>query len=143
MPPQKMRAESGMSRYLKGRGFALQIVAAQLLATLAISALGFAISKQIAFSLFAGGIICVTANLWLALVAFRPRLGAPPQKMLAAFYTGELGKFVITALMFLLAFKQIGFLKEAAYAATMILAYVMVQAIAWLYPLVRSHLGRH
>jgi ATP synthase protein I len=110
---------------------------------LAISALGFAISKQIAFSLFAGGIICVTANLWLALVAFRPRLGAPPQKMLAAFYTGELGKFVITALMFLLAFKQIGFLKEAAYAATMILAYVMVQAIAWLYPLVRSHLGRH
>ena len=137
-----MRAESRMSRYLKGRDFALQTVAVQLLVTLALSALGLAINKQIAISLFAGGIICVTANLWLALVAFRPRLGAPPQKMLAAFYTGEFGKFVITALMFLLAFKQIGFLKEAAYAATIILAYVMVQVIAWLYPLVRSPGGR-
>ncbi|MEN0037370.1 MAG: ATP synthase subunit I [Cellvibrio sp.] len=126
-----------MSRYLKGRDFALQTVAVQLLVTLAISAMGLAVNNQIAISLFAGGIICVTANLWLALVAFRPQMGAPPQKMLAAFYTGELGKFVITALMFLLAFKQIGFLKEAAYAATMILAYVMIQVVAWISPLVR------
>jgi ATP synthase protein I len=128
-----------MSRYLKGRDLALQTVAVQLLVTLAISAMGLAVNSQIAISLFAGGIICVTANLWLALVAFRPALGAPTQKMLAAFYTGELGKFVITALMFLLAFKHIGFLKEAAYAATMILAYVIIQVIAWINPLVRRH----
>lgn len=132
-----------MSRYLKGRGFALQTVAAQLLATLVFSTLALAVNSQIAISLFAGGIICVTANLWLALVAFRPALGAPPQKILAAFYVGELGKFVITALLFLLAFKKIALLTHAPYAATMILAYVLVQAIAWLYPLVRSHLGRH
>ncbi len=131
-----------MSRYLKGRGFALQTVAAQLLATLTLSALALAINNQIAISLFAGGIICVTANLWLALVAFRPALGAPPQKILAAFYVGELGKFVITALLFLLAFKKIALLTHAPYAATMILAYVLVQAIAWLYPLVRSPAGR-
>jgi len=131
-----------MSRYLKGRGFALQTVAAQLLATLALGAMALAINTQIAISLFAGGIICVTANLWLALVAFRPPLGAPTQKILAAFYVGELGKFVITALLFLLAFKQIALLKSAPYAATMILAYVLVQAIAWLYPLIRSPDGR-
>jgi ATP synthase protein I len=131
-----------MSRYLKGRGFALQTVAAQLVATLAISSLALAINTQIAISLFAGGIICVTANLWLALVAFRPPLGAPTQKILAAFYVGELGKFVITALLFLLAFKKIALLTHAPYAATMILAYVLVQAIAWLYPLVRSPAGR-
>ena len=132
-----------MSRYLKGRGFALQTVAAQLLATLAISALALAINNQIAISLFAGGIICVTANLWLALVTFRPPLGASPQKILAAFYVGELGKFVITALLFLLAFKQFALFQHATYAATMILAYVLVQAIAWLYPLVRSPAGSH
>ena len=131
-----------MSRYLKGRGFALQTVVIQLLATLAISSLAFAVNNQIAISLFAGGIICVAANLWLALVAFRPPLGAPTQKILAAFYVGELGKFVITALLFLLAFKQIALFKNAPYAATMILAYVLVQAIAWLYPLVRSPAGR-
>ena len=131
-----------MSRYLKGRGFALQTVAAQLLATLALGAMALAINTQIAISLFAGGIICVTANLWLALVAFRPPLGAPTQKILAAFYVGELGKFVITALLFLLAFKKIALLTHAPYAATMILGYVLVQAIAWLYPLVRSPAGR-
>jgi ATP synthase protein I len=142
MPPKKKRAKFRMSRYLNGRGFALQTIAAQFLATLLISALALAINIQAAISLFAGGIICVTANVWLALVAFRPVLGAPTQKILAAFYVGELGKFVITAVLFLLAFKQIALLKSAPYAATMILAYVMVQAIAWLYPLLRSPGGR-
>lgn len=98
-----------MSRYLKGRGLALRTVATQMVLTLVVAAAALAISVPIAVSILIGGIIGVTANLWLALVVFRPRLGAPPQKMLAAFYTGELGKFVITALMFLLAFKQIGF----------------------------------
>lgn len=128
-----------MSRYLKGRGFALQTVAAQLTFTLVAAATGLAVSVPIAVSILIGGNIGVVANLWLALVVFRPQLGAPPQKMLAAFYTGELGKFVITALLFLLAFKQIGFLGEAAYAATMILAYVMIQVVAWIYPLVRRN----
>lgn len=128
-----------MSRYLKGRGLALQTVAAQLVVTLVAAATALAISYPIAVSIFIGGFIGVAANLWLTLVAFRPRLGASPQKMLAAFYTGELGKFVIVALMFLLAFKHIGFLKEAVYAATMILAYVLIQVITWIYPLVRRH----
>ena len=131
-----------MSRYLKGRGLVLQTVAVQLLATLVISALAILGDRNIAISMFAGGIICVTANLWLALVAFRPPLGASPQKILAAFYVGELGKFVITALLFLLVFKQIALFQHATYAASMILAYVVVQAIAWLYPLVRSPAGR-
>lgn len=126
-----------MSRYLKGRGLALRTVATQMVLTLVVAAAALAISVPIAVSILIGGIIGVTANLWLALAVFRPRLGAPPQKMLAAFYTGELGKFVITALMFLLAFKQIGFLKEAAYAATMILAYVMIQVVTWISPLLR------
>ena len=128
-----------MSRYLKGRDLALQTVAAQLALTLVAAATALVISQLIAFSIFIGGIIGVIANLWLALVAFSPKLGEPPQKMLSAFYTGELGKFLITALMFLLAFKQIGFLKEAAYAAIMILAYVMIQVVAWIYPLVHRH----
>lgn len=132
-----------MSRYIKGRGIALNVVITQFVVTLVIGAAGLAINQQIAIALFAGGIICVIANLWLVLVAFRPPLGASPQKILAAFYVGELGKFVITALLFLLAFKQIALLKHAPYAATMVLAYVLVQAIAWLYPLVRSPAGRH
>ena len=52
-----------MSRYLKGRGFALQTVAAQLLATLAISALALAIDHQIAISLFAEQATVRTGNV--------------------------------------------------------------------------------
>ena len=126
-----------MSRYLKGRDIALQTVAAQLVLTLVAAATALAINDSVAISILIGGIIGVTANLWLALIAFRPALGAPTQRMLAAFYMGEFGKFIITAMLFLLAFKQIGFLKEAAYAATMIMAYVIVQVIAWTYPLMR------
>ena len=126
-----------MSRYLKGRDIALQTVAAQLVLTLVAAATALAINDSVAISILIGGMIGVTANLWLALIAFRPALGAPTQRMLAAFYMGEFGKFIITAVLFLLAFKQIGFLKEAAYAATMIMAYVIVQVIAWTYPLMR------
>jgi ATP synthase protein I len=132
---QKWRAT--VSRYLKGREFALQAVLAQLCFTLTLSAAGLAVNNQIALSLLCGGIISVAANSWLVLMAFRPPLGAPAQKILASFYVGGLGKFIITALLFLLAFKQFVFLKNASYAAVMILAYVIVQAVAWIYPLVR------
>lgn len=131
-----------MSQHLNGRSFAFQIVAAQFVVTLLIGLVGLAINQKIAIALCTGGFICVAANVWLALVAFRPPLGASTSKILAAFFVGELGKFVITAVLFLLAFNQIALFKNASYAATMILAYVLVQAIAWLYPLVRSSVER-
>lgn len=127
-----------MSRYLKSRVFALQILVAQTVLILVISASALSISYPIAISIFLGGVINLTANAWFTLVAFRHQLGASPQKVLAGFYTAELGKFFITALLFFFAFKQIGFLKEPAYAMTLILAYVIVQAMAWIYPLMRN-----
>ncbi len=126
-----------MSRYLKGRDFALQTLLAQLCVTLALGAAGLAANYQIAISLLCGGIISATANSWLVLMAFRPPLGASAQKIVASFYLGALGKFVITVMMFLLAFTQFVFLQQAGFAAVMILAYVIVQAVTWIYPLVR------
>jgi ATP synthase protein I len=127
-----------MSRYLKGRGYALQIVASQFLLALVLGITGLAFNFQVAISLLLGGMICVSANLWLALVAFRPALGEAPQKILAAFYVGEFGKFIITALLFLLAFSSVGFLKTPSNAALTILAYVITQAMTWVYPLLRK-----
>ena len=126
-----------MSRYLKGRDLALQAVLAQLCFTLVLGAAGLAANNQIAISLLCGGIISAAANGWLVLMAFRPPLGTPAQKIVASFYVGAMGKFIITALLFLLAFKQFAFLTSALYAAVMILAYVIVQSIVWIYPLVR------
>lgn len=139
MPPQKKwGANNTVSRYLKGREFALQIVAGQLLVTLLLGVIGLFFNDQSAVSLVIGGMICVSANLWLALVVFRPALGEPPPKMLMALYVGELGKFIITAVLFLMAFKLVEFLKAPAYATLTILAYVITQAIVWVYPLLKK-----
>ena len=94
-----------MSRYLKGRDYALKLVAAQFALSLLMGAVGSAVTQKVGLSLMIGGAISVAANTWMALVAFRPQLSAPVAKMLIAFYLGEMGKFVVTALLFLLAFK--------------------------------------
>jgi ATP synthase protein I len=120
-----------MSSYLNGRAWALRAVVIQLLLALLMSAAGFAFNHQIAISLLLGGMIGVLANTWLALVAFRPALGQPGEKMLMAFYLGEFGKWLITLLLFLLVFKHIGFIKEFVHTLLMLLAYVITQIAAW------------
>lgn len=127
-----------MSRYLKGRGYALQLVATQFSIALFVGAAGFLHSHQVATSLFVGGMICVLANLWLALVVFRPPLGAPTGKILSAFYIGEIGKFIITALLFLIVLKKTALLQDAAHALAFLLGYVSTQAVVWLYPLLKK-----
>lgn len=124
----------------RGRAFALEIVAAQVIVSLGLSLLGLPFSKQVAIVILSGGMMCSLANLWLAIVAFRPALGKPPGQMLAAFYVGEIGKFVITALLFLIAFKYVALFRQAKYALLIFVAYALVQSTVWVYPLVRSRL---
>jgi ATP synthase protein I len=124
----------------RGRAFALEIVAAQIVVTLGLSLLGFLVSVQAAIAILSGGMICSLANCWLAIAAFRPALGKPPGQMLAAFYSAELGKFVIIAALFLLLFKKITLFKQPLYALIMFTAYAMVQCSAWVYPLARRKL---
>jgi ATP synthase protein I len=139
MPPLKTGSNIiAMSRYLDGRKYALLLVANQLLAAVIVSTIGLVFSYQVALSLFLGGMICVLANFWLALVVFRPGLGAPLGKMLGAFYLGEIGKFIITALLFLLAFKKLALLKDAVHALSILSGYVLTQSVVWIYPLLKK-----
>ena len=124
----------------KGRAFALQIVAAQFVASGVLSLLGLVFSSQVAIAILVGGVICSLANLWLAIVAFRPVLGKPPGEILAAFYVGEIGKFVVTALLFLVVFTRFSLFKQPIYALLIFIAYALVQTMAWVYPLARSRL---
>ena len=124
----------------KGRAFALQIVTAQVLVTFVLALLGLVFSSQIAIVILSGGMISSSANLWLAIVAFRPALGKSPGEMLAAFYVGEIGKFVITALLFLIVFKNFVLFRQANYAFLIFLTYAVVQCTVWVYPLARSRL---
>jgi ATP synthase protein I len=127
----------------KGRAFALQIVVAQLAFSCVLSLFGLVFSSQVAIAILLGGMICSSANTWLAIVAFRPALGKPPGEMLAAFYVGEIGKFVVTALLFLVVFTQFALFKQPIYALLIFVAYVLVQSMAWVYPLARSWLFKN
>ena len=127
----------------KGRVFALQIVTAQFVVTGLLSLVGLVVSEseisnQVAIAILVGGMICSLANLWLAIVAFRPALGKPPGQMLAAFYMGEIGKFIIIAMLFLLVFNKTTLFKQPLYALLMFATYVVVQCTVWVYPLARS-----
>ncbi len=138
-PTHSSRPVSGL-REPRGRAFALQIVFAQVVVSCVLSLLGLVFSSQIAIVILSGGMISSLANLWLAIVAFRPALGKPPGEMLAAFYTGEIGKFVITAVLFLIAFKQFALFRQATNALLIFVTYALVQCTVWVYPLARSRL---
>lgn len=122
----------------KGRALALEIVVAQGVFTGVLSVLTLAIHFQIATAILTGGMICTLANLWLAVVAFRPALGKPVGQMLAAFYLGEIGKLIIVAVLFLIVFKKTLLFKQPPYSFLLLLSYVLAQCAAWVYPLARS-----
>lgn len=126
----------------KGLRFALELVLSQVIITGILSVIALVVSQngfsqKVGASVFIGGAICTLANLWLAVFAFRPALGSSPGKMLSAFYVAEIGKFIVTAVLFLLAFKQVTWLKQPTMALLMFAAYAMVQCSAWVYPLAR------
>lgn len=143
--PSSIEPSRVKSRYVepcylepKGRVFALQIVVAQAVVSAVLSLLGLVFSSQVAMAILSGGVICAFANLWFAIVAFRPALGKPPGELLAAFYVAEIGKFVVTALLFLLVFTRFLLFREAIYALLIFIAYALVQTMVWVYPLARS-----
>lgn len=127
-----------MSIYLDGRAYALRAPAVQLLITLVIAALGAIFHHQVAISILIGGLIGVAANIWLALVVFRPKLGQSPHTMLLAFYKGQASKWLISLILLALAFSLIDWLREPAHAAVMLVAYVLTQLAAWLIAYRRS-----
>ena len=126
-----------MSNSLKGRTYALKMLAAQALLILVLSLVSAIWDQRIALTLFMGGMISVLANLWFALVVFRPPLGSPPGRMLVAFYLGEAGKLLVVALLFILAFKKLPWLQETKMGLVLLTGFIAGQGFVWLYPLIK------
>jgi ATP synthase protein I len=129
------------SNSLKGRTYALKMLTAQALLVLVLSLVSALWDQRIALTLFMGGMISVLANLWFALVVFRPPLGSPPGRMLVAFYLGEAGKIIIVALLFMLAFKRVPWVKEMTMGLVLLTGFIASQLIAWIYPLIKHRPG--
>jgi ATP synthase protein I len=106
---------------------AFRLVGFQALVVVAIALSGLVAQRQIALSLLAGGAIGLAGSAWLALLAFRPSATRPAKEILASFYIGEIGRFLIVMVLFILAFKQLAWLAEPRNALMLFLAFIASQ----------------
>ncbi|MCF6224946.1 MAG: ATP synthase subunit I [Xanthomonadales bacterium] len=92
---------------------ALPLVLAQFIATLVAAALGLFASAVTAYSLLAGGLVCVLPNTWFASSLYlqsRQSSGDPEQdagRFVSAAYKGEAIKLLLTGALFALVFSQL------------------------------------
>jgi len=114
-----------------GRQQASKILWAQL-ATCLVSTLIIGVWQGIdgAYSALWGGLICVMANFFLFYHAFKSSGAQASQKIMRGFMWGQMGKFLITVVLFALAF-MFGQVKPLA----LFLGYLATQAAFWLAPL--------
>ncbi len=83
---------------------ALRFILTQLLATIVLSAILLIFDLVVAYSSLAGGLIATLANAWFAIKVFRVKPTVAAENLLTTFYIGEIGKFVFTGAMFMIAF---------------------------------------
>ena len=79
-----------------------------------------------AFSALLGGAIAVVPNAFLAARLLKPAAGTSARAMLRAAWIGEIGKLVLTALMFALVFATVRPLAVLALFGGFIVAQLMV-----------------
>lgn len=121
-------------RRLNDRHLAYYVVGSQVLLATIIPLITLLVAdKTAALAALSGGWIATIANAYFAIQAFRYSGASASSQMLKAFYRGETGKFVIVMLLFIAAFRFLEGGKENA--LLILLAFVLVQSVAWLAPL--------
>ena len=84
------------------------ILLTQLATALGVAAIVWiALDSGRAIPTLVGGLIGVVPNAFLAARVMSPRAGASAQSLLRAGWLGEIGKIVIAALLFVVAFKTL------------------------------------
>ncbi len=81
--------------------------------------------QAIALSILAGSVICCLPSAYVALQAFRFTGARAAELAMRAFYRGELGKFVLAAVLFLVALHWVPPLRLEYLAITYIAATVL------------------
>ena len=92
-----------------------KVIIAQLAVTVFIAVLSLLISGIVlAYSALLGGLISAVPNSYFALHAFRFQGARNAQNVVKGFIRGELGKIIITVMLFALSFTLITSLNEIA-----------------------------
>ena len=81
--------------------------------------------RVVAYSSLIGGLIATLANAWFAIKVFRVKPTAAAETLLTTFYVGEIGKFVFTGAMFMIAFVMI----KPISVVTLLLTYLFIHII--------------
>lgn len=122
----------------KQRQAAYKVVLAQLVMTVVMALLVLLRDKNLAIAVFVGATISLIASAYFTLKVFRYSGVHHSQQVVKSFYAGETGKFVITFVLFAMAFKWLEILKETQNAFALLLAFFIVHTTAWISPLLLS-----
>lgn len=105
----------------------VSILLAQFVASLVVAGTGALVFGQtVAVSSLLGGVIAVVPNAFLAARLMSPRLADDAEAMLRAAWLGEIGKLVLTGLLFAAVFVSVRPLSGLALFAGFIAAQMMV-----------------
>jgi ATP synthase protein I len=83
---------------------AVKFIWSQLIFTAVLSAMWLYLDAVKAYSALAGGLIATVASAWFAYKVFRVSPDRPAVTMIAAAYTGEIYKILLTGALFICAF---------------------------------------
>ncbi len=115
-----------------GRQQAVKILIAQLSISLLVALIyGLLGGVNAGYSALWGGLTCVIANFFFFRKAFKYAGAQASQQIMRGFMFGQLGKFVITVGLFVLAF-----MIEQIQPMALFVGYVCTQAAYWLAPFI-------
>jgi len=103
----------------------LRIFTCQSLVLVLVVAILLPIDWQSAYSVLLGGLISIVPNGYLASLAYRFTGARAASDVAGSLYRGEVGKFVLTAVMFALVFVMVKPLSAPALFAAFILTTVL------------------
>ena len=108
-----------------------RVIIAQLSVTILVSLITIPFGFSTAISALAGGLCCSVPNAYFIWKAFSYRGAKAAKQVLLSFYQGEVAKFVLTALAFVLVFTLMSSVEPLALFG----AFVIVQSVHWITPL--------
>jgi len=123
-------------RALNDRSLAYKVVGTQALIALLVPILFLLSNKEAAYCALIGGWIATLSNLYFAIQAFRHSGARAAQQIVRSFNRGESGKFIITIVLLVIAFKRLPELHDQNNALAMFISFVAVHLVAWLAPAV-------
>lgn len=105
-----------------------KIVLIQFVTSFIAGAAGWLLSQPIAISILAGGLIASLANGYFAWKVFAKQQETENEKILTTFYGAEVGKIILTVMLFIFVIKAI----EQLNVIALMSAYLLITLIPML-----------